>query len=54
MKASIPAFYMGDPSMHDLVVDVPEGVASFDAIWIDAINPTSENVGCVGSITAVP
>ena len=53
MKASIPGFYMGDPSMHDLELEVPASVPSFDAIWIDAINPTSENVGCVGSITAV-
>jgi hypothetical protein len=47
------AAFPADPRLHDHEVAVPAEAAGFTAVLIDALNPNSEHVGCVGSLVPV-
>ena len=53
-KGSTAARFMGDPGLRTLQLEVPVKAMEFDSLWIDVINPTSESVGCIGSIVLLP
>jgi len=47
------AAFPADPRLHDQEVQVPAEAAGFTAVLVDALNPNSEHVGCVGSLVPV-
>jgi arabinofuranosyltransferase len=47
------AAFPGDPRLHDQEVPVPAEAAGFTAVFVDALNPNSEHVCCIGSLVPV-
>ena len=47
------AAFPGDPRLHDQEVVVPAEATGFTSVFVDALNPNSEHVGCIGSLVPV-